>query len=307
MVDVRNQDNSIKIEVMTPLASNNLSVGNHSSEYYNSLAKSWANKLDGSVDGIEFSSKYYAQLSKEYSEISNSAKDSILENSGFQIVVEDLIGSNSIKLCAENMNSIQNAAFNAQTAAEKAALSIEQAEIATQKAQEVYDILENSANVDLANITDAAKSVIRQYGGTWGFIQGNMEEQTDLAEKFSNKLNLDMSNCTKPYIVETYLNGTSGYVTYSDDGINGKLHLEWGYSNGGASDITVQFLKEYKDTNYNISTGTKSNSTSVAVRQTVVKNIYTNSFTVQTVRIHSSGTVQSDEQHFWWKSLGYIN
>ena len=247
MVDIKNQNNSIKICVSTSNGRKEILAGGDSSAYYSSLSKSWANKLGDTVDGSEYSSKYYALYSKECSEISKKAKDNILENRGFQIVVEDLTGDNSIKLCAENLNSIQSAASNAQIASEKAALAIEQAEIATQKAEEAHDILEGSANVDLANITDNGKSVIQQYGGVWGSITGNVENQTDLQTVLDNKVNLNLDNCTKPYVTETYINGASWYRIWSDGWCE-----QGGYSDAGQN---VTLLKSYKDTNYSLIMG----------------------------------------------------
>lgn len=293
MVDVRNQDNSIKIEVITSKASNNLSVENDSTAYYSSLAKSWANKLDDTVDGAEYSSKYYALLSKDYSEISQEAKNNILENVGFQIVVEDLTGENSIKLCADNMNSIQNAASNAQIASEKAALSTTQAEIATQKAQEVYDIMEGSANVDLANITDEGKSVIQQYGGTWGAISGTIENQTDLQTVLDNKVNLNLDNCTKPYVTETYINGSSWYRLWSDG---------WCEQGGWAltTQASITFMKSYKDTNYGVwITGTTELDGYVY--------LYSKSEESFIWKDKTAGTGSGNRAPIQWRSAGYIS
>ena len=293
MVDVRNQDNSIKIEVITSKASNNLSVENDSTAYYSSLAKSWANKLDDTIDGAEYSSKYYALLSKDYSEISQEAKNNILENVGFQIVVEDLTGENSIKLCADNMNSIQNAASNAQIASEKAALSTTQAEIATQKAQEVYDIMEGSANVDLANITDEGKSVIQQYGGTWGAISGTIENQTDLQTVLDNKVNLNLDNCTKPYVTETYINGSSWYRLWSDG---------WCEQGGWAltTQASITFMKSYKDTNYGVwITGTTELDGYVY--------LYSKSEESFIWKDKTAGTGSGNRAPIQWRSAGYIS
>ena len=58
------------------------------------------------------------------------------------------------------------------------------------------------------------------------------------------KLNKDHSNDEKPYIVETYVNGTSGYNLYSNNYCE-----QWGV----ATTTTVMLLKPYRDTSYNIS------------------------------------------------------
>lgn len=62
------------------------------------------------------------------------------------------------------------------------------------------------------------------------------------------KLNKDHSNDEKPYIVETYVNGTSGYRLYSDGYCE-----QWGRVPAGAdSDYTITLLKPYKNTDYQI-------------------------------------------------------
>ena len=293
MVDIKNQNNSIKICVSTSNGRKEILAGGDSSAYYSSLSKSWANKLEGSVDGVEFSSKYYALYSKECSEISKKAKDNILENRGFQIVVEDLTGDNSIKLCAENLNSIQSAASNAQIASEKAALAIEQAEIATQKAEEAHDILEGSANVDLANITDEGKSVIQQYGGTWGAISGTIENQTDLQTVLDNKVNLNLDNCTKPYVTETYINGSSWYRLWSDG---------WCEQGGWAltTQASITFMKSYKDTNYGVwITGTTELDGYVY--------LYSKSEESFIWKDKTAGTGSGNRAPIQWRSAGYIS
>ena len=62
------------------------------------------------------------------------------------------------------------------------------------------------------------------------------------------KLNKDHSNDEKPYIIETYVNGTSGYNLYN----NGYCE-QWGRIPGGEdSDYTITLLQPYKNTDYQI-------------------------------------------------------
>ncbi len=85
-----------------------------------------------------------------------------------------------------------------------------------------------------------------------GQINQSMMDWSAWASGLQGKLNADHSNDTKPYIVETYVNGTSGYITYSDDGVNGKLHIEWGRIQlPSSSGVDVNLFKEYKNTDYN--------------------------------------------------------
>lgn len=65
----------------------------------------------------------------------------------------------------------------------------------------------------------------------------------EIATDLNDKADTDLSNCTKPHIVETYVNGTSWYRVYSD-----------GWCEQGGGDITtsgnVNFLKPFINTNY---------------------------------------------------------
>lgn len=167
MVDIKKQNSNVKIEVFSPEVSGNISTGGDASAYYSSLAKSWANKIDTTVDGSEYSSKYYAMKAKEYSQTSVEASQSILNDSGFQILSEDLLGDNTIGICAQNISVIQGAESNAQLASAKANIATQQAEIATQQAeiaaqkvQEITSSLPDLADKSLSNITEAGKNVI---------------------------------------------------------------------------------------------------------------------------------------------------
>lgn len=70
--------------------------------------------------------------------------------------------------------------------------------------------------------------------------------------ELSNKLNIDHSNDTKPYITETYINGTEGYILFSNN-----FSIQWGrvYAQNGGSptDYVVNLLLEMADTNYSCS------------------------------------------------------
>ena len=64
----------------------------------------------------------------------------------------------------------------------------------------------------------------------------------------SGKANTDLSNCTKPYITETYVNGTSWYRVWSDGWCEqgGIAHSD------SLSNITVNLLLSFADTNYTL-------------------------------------------------------
>lgn len=87
------------------------------------------------------------------------------------------------------------------------------------------------------------------------FVVGNTyvnQEDIDIAQVesgFNNKLNTDHSNDTKPYITETYVNGTEGYILFSNN-----FSIQWGRLIGGVIEsYTVNLLLEMADTNYSCS------------------------------------------------------
>ena len=64
----------------------------------------------------------------------------------------------------------------------------------------------------------------------------------------SGKANIDLSNCTKPYVVETYVNGTEWYRVYSDGWVE-----QGGQDVASATGaITITLLKPYADSNYTV-------------------------------------------------------
>lgn len=77
-----------------------------------------------------------------------------------------------------------------------------------------------------------------------GQINQSDMDWSAFASALQGKLNKDHSNDEKPYITETYVNGTSGYRLYSDGYCE-----QWGRISNNYQG-TVTFIKPYKDTNY---------------------------------------------------------
>lgn len=79
-------------------------------------------------------------------------------------------------------------------------------------------------------------------------INGNLVFSGNWVEPFiDNKADADLSNCTRPYIVEAYRDGYSWRRIYSDGWCE-----QGGRVLSGEWQGTTQLLKAYKDTNYNI-------------------------------------------------------
>lgn len=257
MVDINKNTRCLTINVSSGSNKQNSTQADCDAiSYYSELSRQWAVKLDGTVDGNENSAKYYAQLANSLAIDAEEAKDSILDDTGFIAISADLTGANNIGTCADNISCIQDAASNAQIAEAKAIIAAEQAALAQESATEVNNVLANSANTDFSNITNNAKTVIKENGGVWGFIQGDISVQTDLSEILETKTDVDLSNCTKPYITETYRNGTSWYRIWSDGWLEqgGRISVK---DDGTA---TVNLIKPFSNTDYSAFTEDNNNA-----------------------------------------------
>lgn len=124
-------------------------------------------------------------------------------------------------------------------------------------------------------------------------IQVDIDEiVTDL----SNKANKDLSNCTQPYITETYVNGTSWYRVYSDGWCE-----QGGRQSINNNGVTVTYLKPFKDTNYSIVISQADAGSSRAEYYNTVKVNTKNA----TNFIAYCG--QSEAPACDWHAFGYIN
>ena len=68
---------------------------------------------------------------------------------------------------------------------------------------------------------------------------------TNAAATLASKANADLSNCTKPYVTETYRNGTEWYRLWSDGWLE-----QGGALVSNSSFVVYNFLKPFADTNY---------------------------------------------------------
>lgn len=112
----------------------------------------------------------------------------------------------------------------------------------------------------------------------------------EIATDLNGKADTDLSNCTKPYITETYVNGTSWYRVYSDGWCEqgGRATISSYYAN-------ITFLKQFVDTNYNI--GFAQNGVS---EDTYCANV--NNFTNSTMQLRFRG----GGTFCFWQACGYI-
>lgn len=169
-------------------------------------------------------------------------------------------------------------------------------DLATKNASESNPIYGNSTTVQ----EPATQMYLYFYVGD--YTQTAVEQTAGLnSELFNGKADIDLSNCTKPHIVETYISsdGLSWYRVYSDGWCE-----QGGFVTGtwqSVSDITINLLKEYINTNYSVTTTALSRySGTNPASITFTKN--TSSMDVNLYGISYS----SSDTGFNWECRGYI-
>ena len=121
----------------------------------------------------------------------------------------------------------------------------------------------------------------------------NIEVDIDeIATDLNTKVDFDGTNAAFPHIVETYVNGTSGYNLYS----NGYCE-QWGYSTVGSSG-SISLLKAYSNTDYNISLIQSTGGGTPVYASPYKGSTTTTSFPVT---VYGGGNAD-----VWWKTGGYI-
>ena len=118
---------------------------------------------------------------------------------------------------------------------------------------------------------------------------------SDVSSAITGKANIDLSNVTKPYVTETYVNGTSWYRVWS----NGWCEQGGSASVATASSTAVTLLKSFNDLNYSLLI--TSNSTWYGegeANNTAIKT------SVSQITIWNGSHITSD---FTWVAMGYIS
>jgi hypothetical protein len=127
-----------------------------------------------------------------------------------------------------------------------------------------------------------------------GQTNQSMMDWSAWASSLQGKANADLSNCSKPYILETYENGKSGYNVYS----NGYCE-QWGYSSIKTATSVVTLLKPYRDLDFNINLVWQY-TTNIGTYAPISNVTSVDSFTVY----RSGEGAQKCSQY--WETKGYI-
>lgn len=160
MVDVNTQNKTISVNVSSSGMSSNVSVSGDTSYYYSEKAREWAisNRI---VDGVDYSSKYYANksnqsaLNAQTSEINARNTYTDLQATANQ-KLEDL--SNNTNIALENIGIAEDSALNNIDIAKDSILT----EINTAKNNVITEInntgINTKADITLNNLDDKAKA-----------------------------------------------------------------------------------------------------------------------------------------------------
>lgn len=171
MVDVNTQNKTISVNVSSSGMSSNVSVSGDTSYYYSEKAREWAisNRI---VDGVDYSSKYYANksnqsaLNAQTSEINARNTYTDLQATANQ-KLEDL--SNNTNIALENIGIAEDSALNNIDIAKDSILT----EINTAKNNVITEInntgINTKADITLNNLDDDGK---KKFDSPWVSCNG---------------------------------------------------------------------------------------------------------------------------------------
>lgn len=132
-----------------------------------------------------------------------------------------------------------------------------------------------------------------------GSINQSEMDWSAWASNLEGKLDKNHSNDTKPYIDETYVNGTSGYRVWSDGYCE-----QWGIvtANNTYNSI-INLIKPYKNTNWNIIV-TGQGTDNINFAEDTYSIYYIPNKTTSRITVTHSNTSSAP---CYWRTIGYVS
>ena len=161
MVKVKPTEKNNKITVKASNETNVFSVKDNMSEFYAKLSERWAS-ADGMVDGIDYSSKYYSNVSKECMETVQSHRDETVNTvKGFQ----DIVDSSIVQIEELARGGVNNVQGSVNTAILEVQNIIDSSlETVNTKTIESVDTIENASDNAIVTIRENAEDIINRVG-----------------------------------------------------------------------------------------------------------------------------------------------
>ena len=205
MVNVNTDENIISINVSShntcrinitdnKKQTNNLNASGAVVQFYTNLAKDWAQKLNDTVDGVDYSAKYCALLAKNEVESGISEINDIINDTEEELETQIQAAINELET-KENEKIAQ--------AAQQVSLAEEQAQIAASKVQEISAAVTDKAD----NIDVVHKTGDETINGTKTFQDNEIIIQATAANSFPGVIT-ENNNITYEQIADSQ----SGYL-----------------------------------------------------------------------------------------------
>lgn len=131
----------------------------------------------------------------------------------------------------------------------------------------VYNQANNTIRLPkISDATTVSSDMANVYSLYYIVVANGTKKELDIqvdniATELNGKADIDLSNTSLVRIKETYTNGKSGYMVYSNN-----FCKQWGWIGSASANAhtTITLLKKYKDTNYSVLLTYNTTSTAVA-------------------------------------------
>ncbi len=164
-IKVQNARLGADLQISVPNSDYAVSVTNNRAQYYSEQAKRYRDEAKTSRDEAKYYAEQNSNVTYEYIEtVKNSLEQQIntKQIQGNYALASDI--PQKVSELENDSNYVQTSGFS------------------------------SVADEYLSNLTDTAKTVLKENGAFWGHVQGDISTQTDLGNLLDERLNLSASN-----------------------------------------------------------------------------------------------------------------